>query len=45
MTKTQLREALKELPVEEQRELLEELWEDVVTTAPLPEWQKKILDE
>jgi len=48
MTKSQLRQEALDLSVEDRLELAEALWESVETASqppPLPDWQRKILEE
>lgn len=48
MTKAELKRQVLRLPLEEQLELAEDIWEGVEreTVQPaLPEWQKKVLQE
>jgi len=48
MTKTDLKREVLSLPVEDQLELAEAIWDRVEREAPrssLPEWQRSLLDE
>jgi putative addiction module component (TIGR02574 family) len=46
MTKTELQRSALELPPTERQELVEALWESLETEpAPLPTWQRDLLDE
>ena len=48
MTKTEVRETVLKLPVEERLELAESLWESIERDAeelPFHDWQKRLLDE
>ncbi len=47
MTKAQLQEEILELPVEDQLEVVEAIWESLGESVepPLPEWQRNLLDE
>jgi len=47
MTKTQIQQEVLQLPVEEQLELAEAIWERLETEphAALPDWQQRLLDE
>jgi putative addiction module component (TIGR02574 family) len=48
MTKTDLEREILQLPLEERIELAEAIWESVEQASsqpPLPEWQRKLLDE
>jgi putative addiction module component (TIGR02574 family) len=48
MTRTDLEREILRLPVEERLELAAAIWESVEeapSQAPLPEWQRQILDE
>lgn len=48
MTKTQIQREALQLPVDERLEIAEAIWESVESSAaqpPIPEWQRKILEE
>lgn len=46
MTKTELQRSALELPPQERQELVEALWESLeAEPAPLPAWQRELLDE
>jgi putative addiction module component (TIGR02574 family) len=47
MTKTQIQKEVLQLPVEEQLELAEAIWERLETEPQpaLPDWQRRLLDE
>jgi putative addiction module component (TIGR02574 family) len=48
MTKMQIQREALQLPVEERLEVAEAIWESLESAAdqpPLPDWQRKILDE
>lgn len=48
MTKAQLKREALQLPVEEQLEIAEAIWERLENAAdqpPIPDWQRQLLDE
>jgi len=48
MTKAQLKREALQLPVEEQLEIAEAIWEHLESAAdqpPIPDWQRQLLDE
>jgi putative addiction module component (TIGR02574 family) len=48
MTKAQLKSEALQLPVEDRLEIAEAIWESLESAAeqlPIPDWQKRILDE
>ncbi|HEV2846586.1 MAG TPA: addiction module protein [Thermoanaerobaculia bacterium] len=48
MTKAQLKRETLQLPVEEQLEIAEAIWEGLENAAdqpPIPDWQRQLLDE
>lgn len=48
MTKAQLKREALQLPVEEQLEIAEAIWESLESAAdqpPIPDWQRQLLDE
>jgi putative addiction module component (TIGR02574 family) len=45
MTRAQVKEEIRRLPIQERVELLEELWREVETEHPaLLDWQREVLD-